>query len=141
MSYNVNYTNLPTFTSNSIGYNENKAGILSYGDNINILTACHFDIGIGVYIISVNIFYLVSANPYNFWYTFLSTSSDRSEDILCMVSPQGNYISSSFYLSSINFTRIINNDQPHTIYVKFTPYQKPNTTGDCYFDCSIVRIS
>ena len=139
MAYNVSYSTLPTFSTNSIGYNVNNSGTYNYGNNSNKQTVCSFNLGIGVYIITVNIYGLVSSNQYNFWYGSLVNSQGIEK--FFSYSPQSIYTTNSFYMSSINFSHIITQSESTTINVQIQSYNMPNRDVNASYNCSLVCIS
>jgi hypothetical protein len=142
MSYDVSYSSLPTLNSQSIGYNVNKASIFSTANNTALINVCNFSLGIGVYILTVNIAGLVSVTTNNFWYGGISdTSSVTFPQIYLASSSQSIYVSNPYYTSGINFTHIINNTSASTIYVQIKSYNAPGYVSDPDYNCSIVRIT
>jgi hypothetical protein len=143
MSYNVGYSSIPTFTTNSIGYSVNKAGNFDVpSTGTNIINVCNFSLDIGVYILTVNIYSLVSVEEKNFWYGGISNTSNVTlPQTLLSYSPQSKYDINPFYISSVNFTYIISNSSSSTTYVQIRPYAPTlrNHTSD--YNCSIIRIA
>lgn len=140
MSFNVSYTDLPTFSTNSIGYNINESGTFQIpADNTNVINVCSFDLEIGIYIIAVNIYGLVSSNELNFWYGTLTNSQAVTHYF--SYAPQSKYVLNPYYMSSINFTHIINQTQSTTIDVNIKAYDYPNMSSTGNYNCSLVRIA
>jgi len=140
MSYNISYNTLPTFSTNSIGYNVNKSGQFSVaGDSTNVITVCNFDLSIGVYILTVNIYGLASNVEQQFWYGSL-LNSQGTTNFFCYT-PHGKYTTNPYYMASVNFTHVLNQTQSTTINVRVQPYNRTNLTSNANYNCSLLRIA
>ena len=144
MSYNVGYSSIPTFTTNSIGYSENQTGSFSIpSSGTNIINVCNFSLDIGVYILTANIYGLVTSNQYDFWFAGISNTSDNTTlQTVLSNSPQSLYVNNPYYISGANFTHVISNSSSSTVYVQITPYNDPSTSNNTgEYNCSIIRIA
>ena len=144
MAYNVSYTTLPTFTSNSIGYSENLSGTVTVPNNTNVISVCNFNLGIGVYIMTVNISGLYLQESSFFWAGGLSNSATTLGTVYA-TPPQWGY-SSNRFVSSINFSTVIPQNTAGKLYVNiqiFGSGQMPDPLLDSppNYICSIVRIA
>jgi hypothetical protein len=142
MSYNVSYTSLPTFSSNSIGYSLDASGTFDVSSN-NTITVCSFNnLAIGVYIITVNIMNLTSDQDRNYWIGQLKFHSTPTVTLQFMSAPQSIYTGNPYYMSSINFTHIIKQSEITTIDVQVYGVNNAGSiTSQPDYNCSIVRIS
>ena len=139
MSYNVSYTTLPTFTSSSIGYSQDVSGTFTIPNTADVTSVCNFNLGIGVYIVTVNIYNLISQTQNCYWYGGLSNSATTITKYTS--SPQWGIAINSF-ISSINFASVIPQNTAGILYVNIQPTSLPSLTPQpCNYNCSIVRIA
>ena len=137
MSFNVSYTSLPTFQTNSIGYSENKSGTITLPANPYLYyNFTNFNLGIGVYIITINIWNLLqpaSGSGYsNFYYSFgISNSSSTITTYL-----------SNTYGISFGGSTVIQNTTASTIYVNIYSGGGSGVPSNfSSYNVSIVRIA
>jgi len=144
MSYNVSYTSIPTFTVNSIGYTVNNSGSVTLPQNsTNVINVCNFSLGIGVYMLTVNVCDLASNGPTNYWSGGISNTNTTALQTLLSTSAQSEYVLNPYFMSSINFTHIISNTNPSEVYVQVQPSSLSTIGGvvNATYNCSITRIA
>ena len=132
MSYNVNYLDLPTFQQNSIGYSENKKGVITIpqgSTGFGVFNLTSFNLGIGLYIITINVF--------NMWVNNLGLSLGISSTSTSVTTP----LSITNAAASMNGNTVISQTTSGTIYVNIQTSQLPPTTFQPYYNVSIVRIA
>jgi len=139
MSYEIDYVTLPVFTSKSIGYTINNASTFTIpANNSSLINVCNFALGIGVYMLTVNIVGLTTTNyTSNFWNGGISTVS-TNQDIQTSFCTCPTTIGGG---SGINFTHIISSTTPGTIYVQLKPLVSSSSSSVSFYNCSIVRIA
>jgi len=137
MSYEIDYVTLPDFTPKSIGYTINKAGQFNVPAGINIIiNVCNFNLEIGVYMLTVNIYDLTkSTSGVTYWIGGISTSSTQMN--LKLSTSMATNVDST----TNNFTYIYTNTTPTTIYVQIQATFLSPTAGNSNYNCSIVRIA
>jgi hypothetical protein len=141
MSYNVNYTNLPTFQQNSIGYNQIISSYFVVPSNTpfaTILNITSFTLKKGVYILSLDTWAATTVTA-GFTYCYSSSSSTWGQQI---VFPAYSIPHNSDYISSSGSSNVINQTTDSTIYINVQLLGNPQTTAyNIYYNASIIRIA
>lgn len=134
MSYEIDYVTLPVFTSKSIGYTINNAGsyiLSSQIQNNTIYNVCSFSLGIGVYMLTVNMYDLTPISGY--WNISISDTPTSF----------GTKITNSV-AGLISCPYILSNTTSGTKYVVIQSVvfsTSPSSTITTIYNCSIVRIA